>query len=445
MAYWRYRKYWSERLLELWQGASPARHTRIPRLQITAPEIIVHQRTEYIQALLCTSAWAKAQIPECHSSPQGYKQVAEAVLAEIEKDISQRAITVGLVVGASRSPIIDLFTIAAAALEVQVHVLTRLGKRPSLSVWKQMLARTGSSLFLNSYLNQNQSLSLRIAIKRMGMGLEAASDALNHAATVIGEHLDTAIDQVVSDHHDDSDWDDVDHLIPHSVLGIPIKTLFDATRITTGAFLGVGTFGLRQLGSLIDSAGDELFQGALAGGVLYFHGMAIAADCLALDQSHRESTAMNRTPWQCVSAASEVAGTVLLVAIRRMRNALREKRRHAFGLMHAEAKRRAAAAVEDVGHAVKGVRERANDAVGNTWEHVKTAADRVGHRTVATRTDQTQVSRTEGENRDRPGSPSGTSEIRGVAASSRRLWQSAKAAAANLALRRRNQARTERE
>ena len=43
--------------------------------------------------------------------------------------------------GISRNRAVDLFSIAAAALELQLHVLTRLGKRPSLAAWRQMLAR----------------------------------------------------------------------------------------------------------------------------------------------------------------------------------------------------------------------------------------------------------------------------------------------------------------
>ena len=43
-------------------------------------------------------------------------------------------------------------------------------------------------------------------------------------------------------------------------------------------------------------AGDELSQGALAGGVFYFHGMTIAADTLSLDSRHRQSSEMTPTP-----------------------------------------------------------------------------------------------------------------------------------------------------
>jgi hypothetical protein len=70
------------------------------------------------------------------------------MLRKLEKDISKRAVTLGLVVGVSRNRFVDFFTISAAALELQLEILTRLGKRPSWATWRQMLTRTASSRFL---------------------------------------------------------------------------------------------------------------------------------------------------------------------------------------------------------------------------------------------------------------------------------------------------------
>jgi hypothetical protein len=62
----------------------------------------------------------------------------------------KRAVTAGLVIGLNRSPLIDTLSIAASAFELQLHVLTQLGKRPSARTSIEMLKRTSASLFINS-------------------------------------------------------------------------------------------------------------------------------------------------------------------------------------------------------------------------------------------------------------------------------------------------------
>jgi hypothetical protein len=369
--YWRYCKHWGDRLRDIWQTGIPC-HAKIHRLHPTAPEGELQRRIQYLSALRGTPAWNEATIPDPGTDSEACRQAAEAMLRELEKDISQRAITLGLVVGVSRNRVVDLFTIAAAALELQLQILTRLGKRPSWATWRQMLARTASSLFLNSYLNADESLALRIAIKKMGMGLEVASDLIDQAATSVGEHLESALDH--HDHsfddQDDVDFDDVDHLLPHGV-----RPLFDLVRQGTGMMVGVGTFGIRQLGVFIDKAGDELFQGALAGGILYYHGIAVAADCLALDHLHRESEAMNRTFRQCMAASAACAGQTLLDAARTLRKALREKRRRALTLAGGEMRKRASGVARSVGHAVEKSGERLQTAVTDTGAAISTASE----------------------------------------------------------------------
>jgi hypothetical protein len=208
-------------------------------------------------------------------------------------------------------------------------------------------------------------LALRIGIKKMGMGLEVASDLIDHASTSIGDHLQDSLGQ--HDHpfadQDDADFDDVDHLLPHSVLGIDIRPIVDVLRQGTGLLVGVGTFGIRQLGVFIDKAGDELFQGALAGGILYYHGIAVAADCLALDQAHRESEAMNRTLSQCMAASSACAELVLLDATQTLRKALREKRRRIINLALNEVRKRTSGVATSVGHVVEKSGERLHTAI----------------------------------------------------------------------------------
>ncbi|HXB68050.1 MAG TPA: hypothetical protein VNY05_07395 [Candidatus Acidoferrales bacterium] len=399
--YWRYRKHWENRLRDIWQTGIPA-HAKLHRLRSAAGEGELQRRVEYLGALRGTPGWAAAAMPDSGGSAETYKLAAEAVLRELEKDISQRAITLGLVVGVSRNRVVDLFMIAAAALELQLQILTRLGKRPSWATWRQMLTRTASSLFANSYLNADESLGLRIAIKKMGMGLEVASDLIDHAATSIGDHLENVLgqhDHPLSD-SDDVDFDDLDHLSPE-ILGI-MRPVFELLRQGTGVLVGVGTFGIRQLGVFIDKTGDELFEGAVAGGVLYYHGIAVAADCLALDRVHRESANMNRTLGQCMAVSSAAAGVVLLEGARTLRKALREKRRRALTLARDEIGKRASSvarsveraaeksgellqtAVRDTGAAISTASEHAKNLSGDIWDGAKTTAEKASNLTSQT-------------------------------------------------------------
>ncbi|MBI1789968.1 MAG: hypothetical protein HYR60_20755 [Acidobacteria bacterium] len=68
----------------------------------------------------------------------------------------------------------------------------------------------------------------------------------------------------------------------------------------------------------------------MPGGILYYHGMALGADCLALDEEHRRSPEMTRTMGQAMSVACAPAGRLLRDQARRMREFLRERRRLAF-------------------------------------------------------------------------------------------------------------------
>jgi hypothetical protein len=88
----------------------------------------------------------------------------------------------------------------------------------------------------------------------------------------------------------------------------------------------VGQVGLHVLGTLIESVGDELTQGALAAGILYHHGMALASDALALDPVHRASPGMNRNFREGVWKMGEIAGTILRDLVRLRRPAFRHRR-----------------------------------------------------------------------------------------------------------------------
>ncbi len=92
--------------------------------------------------------------------------------------------------------------------------------------------------------------------------------------------------------------------------------------------LTVGQVGLHALGSLIESVGDELAQGALAAGIIYYHGIALASDTLALDQVHRHTPAMSRNIREGIWKMGEIAGSILRDFVRERRSAFRERRRH---------------------------------------------------------------------------------------------------------------------
>jgi hypothetical protein len=95
--------------------------------------------------------------------------------------------------------------------------------------------------------------------------------------------------------------------------------------------MSVGAFGLRHIGSFVETTANDLLQGVLAGGILYYHGMALAAECLALDEEHRRSPEMTRTIGEAMNIACAPAGRLLRDQVRRMREFLRERRRMVFG------------------------------------------------------------------------------------------------------------------
>lgn len=300
-----YRRAWRRRIAHVWPEARDRR--RFARWQappLQASEAQREEKSAYVEALLRSPVWAQ------HSWPQRgeYDARAEWLLADLEKDIAERALATGLTVGISPNQYIDLFTIFAAALELQLHVLTRLGKRPSWYAWRLLIQRCGASLFLNSYLNRQDSLALNLMIKKAGMGLQATGDLMENAA----QHLSES----------DFDLDEALNLQHNGILGMATKSIeLGATMALT-----VGQVGLHVLGSLIESVGDELTQGALAAGILYYHGMALAADTLAMDAAHRSRPAMNRSFREGVWKMGEIAGGILRDIVRQRRSAFRTRR-----------------------------------------------------------------------------------------------------------------------
>jgi len=289
-----YRRTWSRRLGSVWEGVDGgARHAR------WAPDRV--RREAYVAALCTTPAWSHVEA-EARS---------ERMLEQIEREIVERAFTTGLVVGVSTHRTVDLVAIFAAALELQLHVLTRLGKRPSLGAWKLLIERCGASLFVNQYLTRQDALLLNLAVKKAGLGLHAAGDAMDSAAQHLTSH--------------DLDLDDLLHL--NKLDGVPLAGL--ATKgleVAATMTLTVGKQGLHALGHLVESAGDDLAAGATAAAILYYHGMALAADALALDAEHRASPAMNRGFAEGLQRMATMSGSILLDCVRQRRGAFRDVR-----------------------------------------------------------------------------------------------------------------------
>jgi hypothetical protein len=301
-----YKRLWRRRVAMVWPDRRMRRELSRWR---AAPVLGAGSKREkhagYIRALLESPVWSDRNCPK---PADDHKGRAEWLLEELEKDIAERALATGLTVGISHNRYIDLFTIFAAALELQLHVLSRLGKRPSTRTWRLLIQRCGASLFINSYLNRQDSLALNLMIKKAGMGLKATGDLMENAA----QHLSES----------DFDLDEALNLQHNGVLGMATKSIeLGATMALT-----VGQVGLHILGTLIESVGDELTQGTLAAGILYYHGMALASDTLALDVAHRASPAMNRNFREGVWKMGEIAGSILRDLVRQRRTAFRDRR-----------------------------------------------------------------------------------------------------------------------
>jgi hypothetical protein len=317
-----YLRAWRRRATEVWpESRQMRRFSRMAPLPAPADTTRVARQQEYLDALAASPGWAG-------TSEHG-------IFSAMEQDISKRALATGLIVGFSRRPIIDLLTIAGAALELQLHVLARLGKRPNLRVWLMLFQRTGASLFFNTYLNREQLWELTLAIKKAALGLHAVSE----------------VSDQVSDWLADVDTDEYMDAFPDEGLYGMMRAGAEVALSSTSFAIGIGAAGVRQVSLLIDRYGDDLLEGVVAGGILYYHGISLAADCLALDQAHRAGSTLNRTPYQAAAAISSFAGGILRKHVRDYRTVLREKRRQL-----------GAAATQKLGTAGAGAWSRVKDA-----------------------------------------------------------------------------------
>lgn len=355
-----HRRVWRRKLSAIWGESGGGRAERIRKPQAIADTGEIQRRCEDLGSLVATERWRSRGIEAPEVNADSYRSAAELVLADVERDIAQRAFTLGLVVGLSQKNWIDFLAISAAAVELQVHVLTSLGKRPSLHTWRQLWKRAASSLFFSWYLNAEQSLAFRLMIRKIGLGLEIGSQALEHAGSALLDSH-TGVDDV--------DWDDVEHLLPEHVLGIPLRPVATAASITAGTLISVGSFGMNQIGYLIERRGDDLFQGALAATILYEHGVAVAADCIALDARHHESALLRPRFNDVMTRMSCQAGEMLQVQVRNLRGVLRERRR----LIAKIAKKKGATAADSLASAVTGAVGNAATATSTAWGKAKDA------------------------------------------------------------------------
>jgi hypothetical protein len=317
---WRwYRRQWNSRLAAVWVSIDvQQQHCRIARLPAVSGEADRRRKAEYLRDLLTSPQWSSHKTPVTLAvdlGPDQYRSAAEAVLLDIEKDVTERAIATGLIVGVSSNSRMDAITILLAAFEIQMHVLSRLGKRPSLGMWVELFKRCGASLFFNTYLNREETMGVSFAIKQAGLGIHAAGEMLGEGGHALSDlDVNDALDQLLGDHG-----------LPESA-----KIAICGGAMAAGLGMGVGGVGLRVIGQAIESIGDDLLQGVLAGAALYFHGMALASECLALDAQHRNSAAMTRTFRDGLGAVTRTAAAILREQVKSRTSAYRERRRMAL-------------------------------------------------------------------------------------------------------------------
>jgi hypothetical protein len=324
-----YNRKWKRRLEEVWKDTEGYNtYSKTRHLSDSATKHERQLRTDYLRKLLSTSRWKEKweglKATEAESFPtdyeprtiikEDYEKVAAAVLSNIESDIAERAIATGLIVGVSRNRFIDVLTIISASLELQLHVLTLLGKKPSLSMWIELFKRTGASLFTNTYLNREDVFWVDYTLKSLAMGIGAVAELAQEAADQL--ELDDAFDTMS------------ENFSGGSINGL-IGAGLNLAQLMLEAGLSIGATGLKQISEIIERSGDEMLQGVLAGGVLYYQGMAVAADVLAMDQRHRDSKEMNRSFKDGIDKVIPEAGKILKSYIGLRRKAIRKKKKMA--------------------------------------------------------------------------------------------------------------------
>lgn len=336
VAYRWYRRVWNRRLRETWGGSAPSRRLEVVSARHDAP---THAR--HVRALLASPGWVDQWHRWSAEPPSGfplretpatltaddYTGTVPSILAALDDDIADRALVAGLAVGLSRQRLLDGLSIAASALELQLHVLTKLGKKPNLRTWRTMLRYTGASLFVNHYLDREDAYAVQLGIRSAAMGFEAVAKILEETGDALG---DVDIAEIVDD------VSDIVGLDRAGLAATALRLLGTSAVLGTGAVVGVGQVGLHQVAELTRDLGDELLQGVLAASILYFHGMSLAVDVLALDDDHR--TALTPTMRAVVPKMRDAAGRLARKQVRLLRRAYVQQRRDAYARLPAESR-----------------------------------------------------------------------------------------------------------
>ena len=323
-----YRRLWNRRLAETWGTDRPPRHlTAMPRRH--EPDHSVR----HLRSLLEGPGWAEQWRSWSDAPPTGFparvaprsftaddhRAVAPSMLAVLHRDIADRALIAGLAVGLSHRRFFDHLAIIGSALELQLHVLARLGKRPSLRTWRTMFRYCGASLFVNHYLDREDAYAVRLGIRSAAMGFETLAKLLDESGDALA---DLDMDEIV---------DDVADVIGLDRAGLgatALRLLGTSAVLGSGAVIGVGEVGLHQIAELTRDLGDDLLQGVLAASILAFHGMSLAADVLATDPTHREDLSPGFTG--VVAGMREAAGRLARQQVRMLRAAYARQRREAY-------------------------------------------------------------------------------------------------------------------
>ena len=340
VAYRGYRRVWLRRVAAVWGPDLGRRELRRVSTFAVAPPPsdgpARDQRIETLRRLLSSSAWEPKwgrlqsligpDWPTDHHprtlSEDAFPAVAAAVLRCVEADVAARATAVGLSVGISHNRWVDTTTIVAASLEIQLAVLSRLGKRPSWRVWRRLARNCGASVLVNTYLNRGDVLALNLAVQKAAMGFQVLADLTSEGLDLLRDlDLDEALDAVF----------DVVDIPGGGVAGTVTRTALYGLLSTTEFGLGVGEIGLRHLASLTQRLADELVQGVIAGGILYHHGMSLAADVLALDADHRRSPSLNRSMLAGMTEMKNAAQELATHQVKALRDAYRQRRRQSIG------------------------------------------------------------------------------------------------------------------
>ena len=340
LGYRSYRRLWLRRVAVVWGpdvGRRELRRLSTFSLPPTPGDRAARdERVQTLRTLLGSSSWEpkwgrlQALVgpdgPTDHHprtlSAEAFPDVAAAVLRSVEADVAARATAVGLSVGISHNRWVDTTTIVAASLEIQLAVLSRLGKRPSWRVWRQLARNCGASVLVNTYLNRGDVLAVNLAVQKAAMGFQVLADLTSEGLDLLRDlDLDEALDAVF----------DVVDIPGGGVSGTITRTALYGLLSTTEFGLGVGEIGLRHLASLTQRLADELVQGVIAGGILYHHGMSLAADVVALDADHRRSPALNRSMLAGMSEMKDAAQELASKQVRALRDAYRQRRRQSIG------------------------------------------------------------------------------------------------------------------